>query len=197
MSVVIERLEQPEVIVAKQEMTFEDLMHLPEDGYRHELTKGELLTMIPTGGQHGLLALRLGGALAAHIDRHQLGLTCAAETGFILSRQPDTVRAPDVSFISRDRVPSQGVPEGYWDLAPDLAVEVVSPSDSASDVRVKIREFLEAGTHLVWVVYPRLQVVEVHYPSGQVRVLGERDVLDGEDVVAGFSYSLAELFAGL
>ncbi len=184
-------------VVLEQLTTVEDLMRLPEDGHRHELTKGELLTMTPTGGRHGLLALRLGRMLAAHIDRHQLGLACAAETGFILSRQPDTVRAPDVSFISHDRMPPQGVPEGYWDLPPDLAVEVVSPSDSASDVRGKIREFLEAGTRLVWVVYPRLKVVEVHYPSGQVRVFGEGDVLDGEDIVPGFSYSLAELFAGL
>src|SRR5574341_1913574 len=107
--------------------------------------------MPPTGIQHGHIAGLLTQRLTAHVRTHNLGVVCTAEAGFRLAQHPDTVRAPDVAFIARERISAEGVPTGYWPGAPDLAVEIVSPSDRFDDVIEKVAEYLAAGTQLVWV----------------------------------------------
>ena len=174
-------------------MTAEDLLELPADHMRHELVEGELRTMSPAGGEHGRVALAIGARILQHVDEHSLGLAFAAETGFVLRRRPDTVRAPDVAFVAVDRL-AQGAGRGFPELAPDLVVEVVSPSDRASEVAEKAAMWLDAGVRLVWVVDPQARLAAVHHPGGLVTVLREDAVLDGEDVLPGFRLPLAPLF---
>jgi Uma2 family endonuclease len=172
-------------------MTAEELFELPDDGMRHELVEGELRTMTPAGFEHGRVALRLGAQILRHVEAQSLGAVLAAETGFVLRRDPDTVRAPDVAFVAADRLPVTG--RGFAELAPDLVVEVVSPSDRASEVAAKAAMWLDAGVRLVWVVDPQARLAAVHHPGGLVTVLREDGVLDGEDVLPGFRLPLAPL----
>ncbi len=173
-------------------MTAEQLLELPDDGMRHELVDGELRTMVPAGGAHGRIAARLLGRLFGFVETHRLGELFAAETGFRLRRDPDTVRAPDVAFVGADRVADAGVP-GFPALAPDLVAEVVSPSDRAVDVVGKALAWLDAGVRLVWVVDPQNRTVTVYRQDG-VAVLRDADVLDGGDVLPGFALPLEELW---
>ena len=175
--------------VREQHFTAKEFYLLPDDGKRYELVRGVLVCMAATGGQHGIIASRLDHRLRSFVEAHDLGEVCAAETGFRLTENPDTVRAPDVSFITRDRVATQGVPEGYWSFAPDLAVEVISPSDRFDDVLTKVQE---AGTRLVWVFHPRTKTVTVYQANSEVQLLQGHDELSGEDVVPGFHYRVME-----
>ena len=170
--------------------------HQAEDGGRLELVRGEIVEMTPTGGQHGVLTMELGRWIANYVREQGLGVVVGAETGFILATNPDTVRAPDVAFIAQERLP-RPIPERYLPLAPDLAVEVVSPSDVAQDVRRKVIDYLRAGTRLVWVVYPETQTVDVYRPGQDVRVVEAQGALQGEEVLSGFELPLRELFAAL
>jgi Uma2 family endonuclease len=160
-----------------------------------ELVEGRLIMMSPAGGKHGRVALSIAYRLEAHASARGLGLVLAAETGFLIARDPDTVRAPDAAFVAAARVPPEGPPEGYWPFAPDLAVEVVSPSDRWTDVESKVASWLGAGTRLVWVADPNSRRVHVYRPDRDVRLLSGGDVLVGEDVLPGLSMSVAELFA--
>lgn len=175
-------------------MTADELFALPDDDHRYELVERELRRMSSSGGEHGGLAMDFGSALGMHVREHRLGRVLAAETGFRLRANPDTVRAPDVSFVRREHLAGGKLPVGFLPFAPDLAVEVVSSNDTAEEVQGKIRDYLEAGTGLVVVVYPRAKTVLVHQPSGEIRTLGIADTFDGGDVVPGFRYSIADLF---
>jgi Uma2 family endonuclease len=175
-------------------MTAEELLELPDDGMRHELVEGELRTMPPAGFDHGRAALRVGARILDHVERHGLGDVLAAETGFVLRRAPDTVRAPDVAFVSAGRVP-QGAARGFAELAPDLVVEVVSSWDRASEVASKAEAWLDAGVRLVWVVDPQARLATVHHPGGEGKVIREDGVFNGEDVLPGFRLPLSALFA--
>ena len=167
-------------------MTAEQLFELPDDGYRSELVDGEIVRMTPAGGTHGIVAMRIGVLLSGHIEEHRLGVCFAAETGFILQRNPDTVRAPDVAFVAADRVPDTGVPAFYWPSAPDLAVEVLSPWDRPAEVRRKVEEYFAAGTRLVWIVDPAAHTVHVYRSPRDVQVLRDEGELNGNDVLPGF-----------
>jgi Uma2 family endonuclease len=134
----------------------------------------------------------LAAAIHAHVDAHNLGSVFAAETGFILSRKPDTVRAADVSFISSARLPYPP-PRGYAELAPDLVVEVLSRDDNLREVREKVADWLKAGSRLVWVIDPVKKLARVHRADGSKSILSENDVLDGEDVLPHFSCAIAQL----
>lgn len=116
-------------------------------------------------------------------------------SGYILRRNPDTVRGPDVFFVRAARIPEAGVPEAFWEIPPDLAVEVVSPGESAEEVREKVRDYLAAGTPLVWIVYPRTREVIVHTPDGTAHTYGSTDTLEQFDTLPGFTCTVAELFA--
>ena len=176
-------------------MTAAELERLPRDGQRHELVRGELRTMPPAGFEHGDLSQTFGLSLGLYVRTHQLGKVVAGDVGFRLTVDPDTVRAPDVAFVTRERVEAAGRVPGYWPGAPDLVVEVISPNDLYTEVDEKIAEWLEHGTRLVFIVNPRRQTVAVHRPGQPVRVLGLDDVLDGEDVVPGWALPVRELFS--
>lgn len=174
-------------------VTAEQLMDLPDGGRRRELVDGELREMAPAGFGHGRVALRVGARLDEFAHRERLGVVVAAETGFLLSRDPDTVRAPDAAFVAGHRLPPPEEQQRFAELAPDLAVEVVSPSDRAADVTEKALAWLAAGSSLVWVVYPVQRVVAVYAPGGVVRHVGEGEVLDGGDVLPGLRLPVADI----
>jgi Uma2 family endonuclease len=177
-------------------MTAEELFDLPDDGMRHELVEGELRTMPPAGFEHGDVAMELAFHVTAFVRQHRLGTVLAAETGFVLRRDPDTVRAPDVAFVRADRVPPRDDRRRFAELAPDLVVEVTSPSDRAAEVNSKVALWLDAGVRLVWVVDPESGIVVAHQPAGVAHLFRGDDVLDGGDVLPGFSLSLRDLFPG-
>jgi Uma2 family endonuclease len=176
-------------------VTADELLAMPDDGWRYELVKAELIRMFPTGQERGGLTVNLTVPLGVHVKFNKLGVVCAAETGFVLAHDPDTVRAPDISFISRERYEKVGRTEKYWEGAPDLAVEVLSPSDTVGRVEGKVAHWLEAGARMVWVVGPRLQTVTVYNSQDDIQVLTQKDQLTGGDVVPGFVISVAEIFA--
>ena len=174
--------------------TAEDLMRISSEGKRYELVKGELIEMAPTGGRHGRVAGRIGRRLGNFVEQNDAGEVFAAETGFRLAGNPDTVRAPDAAYVSKERLPSEEQLIGFPDLAPDLVVEVVSPSDSAGQVQAKVEEWLRAGVRLVWVVYPDTRSVVVYRALDEVVVLGPEDALEGEPALPGFSCPVSEIF---
>ncbi|MBI1748795.1 MAG: Uma2 family endonuclease [Acidobacteria bacterium] len=175
-------------------MTAEELIKMPDDSYKYELVRGELIRMSPTGGQHGIVTINISLPLASYVKSHNLGKVCGAETGFKITQNPDTVRAPDVSFIARDRIPEE-IPDNYWPFAPDLAVEVVSSNDRYDEIQQKVKEYLDAGARMVWVADPKTRIIMVYRSLKEVLVLTEKDNLSGEDVIPGFTCSVADLFA--
>ena len=168
---------------------------LAAEGKRTELVRGDLVVMAPAGGRHGHIANSIAYLLTEFTRARQGGMVFAAETGFLLRRDPDTVRAPDVAFVAAGRLAEGGPPAGFLELAPDLAVEVVSPSDSPAAVRGKVRDWLEAGTPLVWVVYPDSRSVAVHRQAGQPQQLSETDSLSGAPALPDFAVPVRDLFA--
>jgi len=173
-------------------MTAEELQRLNLPNKRTELVRGVLVVREPAGYQHGDVAMRLAVAIFAHVEARGLGRVFAAETGFTLARNPDTVRAPDVAFISAARLPDPP-PRGFAELAPDLAVEVLSPDDRPGEVLAKVADWLNAGARLVWVVDPVRVVARVYRADGSESVLGETDALRGEDLLPGFEYPLSAI----
>ena len=175
-------------------LTAEELWKMPDDGYRYELVKGILRKMPPAGFEHGIRSLKIGSLLHVHVEKHGLGCVCGAETGFTISRNPDTVRAPDAAFVRREAIERQGIVKGYWEGAPDLAVEVISPGDTYREVAEKVDDWLAAGCAMVWVINPRRETVEVHRPAEEPIVLSGADILEGGDVVEGFRCEVEALF---
>ena len=163
-------------------------------GKRAELVRGDLIVMTPAGGRHGQVAHRVGLVIGNHVLDRNLGRVFAAETGFLLQRAPDTVRAPDVAFVAADRLSTGEIPAGFLEMAPDLAVEVVSPSDSATAVQAKVDDWLRAGTRLVWVVDPATRSVTVHRPASPAAVFPEPSTLDGAPVFFDFNVAVRDLF---
>jgi len=179
---------------AKRLVTAEELLHLPDDGLRRELVYGEVIEMTPAGFPHGAVAARLVLRLAGFVEERGLGAVLTADPGFVLRRDPDVVRAPDAAFVSKERLPAEPI-EGFFPGAPDLAVEVVSPSETSAEIEAKVAEYLAAGARLVWVVYPTLDKVRVWRSPTDTTVLGLDDPLDGEDVLPGFTCPLREVLA--
>ena len=175
-------------------MTADDLWELPDDGMRQELVRGELRTMPPRGLEQGGVTSVFDCALGTYVRGQKLGRAVVGDSGFMLAMNPDTVRASDLAFVRRDRLVDGRGPRGYFHGAPDLAVEIISPSDRYTDVDEKIEEWLEHGTRLVFVVDPRRQLVTVHRPGQLIVRLGLDDVLTGDDVVPGWSMAVRELF---
>jgi Uma2 family endonuclease len=175
-------------------VTAEQLAETVPDDRRVELVKGEVVEMSPAGFDHGAIALAVGSILRDFVRSQRLGTVTAAETGFVLSRNPDTVRAPDAAFVARERVERQGRPEGFFEGAPDLAVEVVSPHDRDLQVEEKILDYLQAGTRMVWVVRPRSQTVTVYRSFSDIRVYLIDEALSGGDLLPGLEVPVRELF---
>ena len=177
-------------------ITDEDLRRLPRDGRKYELVDGEI-RVSPAGGRHGQIALELGARILIHVRAHRLGIVLDSSTGFRLpGRKPDDhdVRSPDLGFVAAGRLSQDQAPVGFIELAPDLAVEILSPDDRRREVLEKVGEFLDAGTRLVWVLDPEKRVAAVYRSLTDVRQMGENDSLEGEDVLPGFSCPLREVF---
>jgi len=161
---------------------------------RCELLRGELVMMSPAGFGHGRVAHRVGMHLGKFVQARRLGVVTAAETGFQIGRDPDTVRAPDVAFISSRRIPEEE-PAGFFPGAPDLAVEVLSPNDRASEVIAKVQDWLDAGSVLVGVVDPQTRMVSVYRGRAEALLCRAGDVLEGGDVLPGFRLAVDEIFS--
>jgi Uma2 family endonuclease len=172
-------------------MTADELLAMPDDGIRRELVEGELREMVPAGGDHGQIGMRLGWRLAQFVETRNLGVVYSSDTGFRLASDPDTVRCPDVGFIARERYARF---RGVVDRAPDLAVEVVSPTDTYSDVRAKVHQYLDAGTRMVVVIDPPTQTVDVYRSRTDHRELTKNDVLDCGDVIPGWQIPVRDIF---
>ncbi len=176
--------------------TAEELLRMPKDGCRYELISGELKTMSPAGWRHGDVGGALQGILAEHIRKHKSGKLFLAETGFLLSRDPDTVRAPDIAFVHKDHLPKDLRDDAYWPGPPDLAVEVVSPSETYREVDEKANAWLAAGARLVWIVNPLQRTVSIYRAGASVETLTGADHLTGGDVLSGFRCEVSDIFAG-
>jgi Uma2 family endonuclease len=173
-------------------ITAEELFEMGDIG-RCELIKGEIIHMAPASAEHGDIAMEIARLIANHVKSNKLGKVFAAETGFIIARSPDTTRAPDVAFLRKERVPAK-FKRGFFDGPPDLAVEVVSPSDTHSELAAKVDDWLSAGTTSVWVVDPPNRTIEVYRAHNHIRRYTILDSLDDEPLLPQFSLSLKELF---
>src|SRR5436305_5801884 len=168
-----------------QQVTADELFARRKDGFRYELVKGELRKMSPAGSEHGAIIVNVTVLLGQHAKANNLGVCFGAETGFKVASDPDTVRAPDVAFIRRERIPESGIPKKFWPGAPDLAVEVISPGDTLEEVEEKVEDWLTAGTRAVWIVSPRRRSVTVCRSMTEVTRPSEAEHLYGGDVVPG------------
>lgn len=175
-------------------ITAEELWQMGAGGERYELSKGDLVEMTPPGGIHGSTAVELSSLLRDFVKQRNLGKVMV-ESGYLLATNPDTVRGPDISFLSASKIPAEGLPDGYITGAPDLAVEIVSPSDTASIIQEKVQDYLTYGTQLVWVIYPQQKIVVAYYPDGTAKTLHKTDALTGETVLPDFSCRIADIFS--
>jgi Uma2 family endonuclease len=173
-------------------MTAEELLQTPFPNKRAELVKGRLIVREPPGGLHGSITATLTIRLGNHIDLTGAGRLFTGDTGFRLTREPDTVRAPDIAFIRRERLPSP-IPDSYVELAPDLVVEILSPHDRPGETLAKVGDWIDAGTRMVWVVDPQRRVTRIYRHDGTESTISEADALNGEDVLPGFSCSLSSI----
>ncbi len=168
------------------------IMSIPKDGYKHELINGEF-TMVPAGFEHEIIIANIIFILKKFISEHHLGAVCGPDLGCWM--KSENLRCPDVSFISRERLAKTGrIPKGFFKGSPDLAVEVLSPSDTIEGVHGKIVEYFENDTKLAWIVNPEEQTVTVYRSPYPYKLLTNKDTLEGEDVLAGFSVPVSELF---
>ena len=177
-------------------LTAQDLWRLGEGDVRRELVDGEVVEMTPVGGVHGQVTLRIARKLAEYVETHGGGEVVVGDVGFVLHLpdDPERVRAPDVAFVATERLPDGRVPQGFLAGAPDLAVEVLSPTDNPVDVQRKVRDYLEGGAGLVWVVAPAARSATAYRPDGSARFLREHEALDGADVLPGLTIRLSDLF---
>ena len=173
-------------------VTADEFYAMPEDGFKYELVRGELVKMPPAGFEHGDIGSEINMHLRSHVKKMRLGRVLVSDTGYQLAA--DHVLAPDVSFVSDSRLPASGSPEGFFRGAPDLAVEVISPSEREQHIAQKVADYLSYGCKMVVVVRPRTRRVEVHLPSRETQILEPGDVLDGGTAVPGWQLPIADIF---
>ena len=175
----------------------EDMPHRDEHGNecRLELIRGELKVMSLTKPLHGIICARLAAALINFVETNDLGMAFGAETGFVVERNPDTVLGADAAFVSHERLATVDNFDKFFPFAPDLAVEVISPSNTAREMEEKIAFYFAAGSRAVWVFNPKKRTAAVYTSPSDFRILGEQDTLEGGDVLPGFTLELSKLFA--
>ena len=181
-------------VSASLPLTAADVVRMSIPGKQVELVRGQLVVREPPGTWHGAIAANLAYLLGDFVRRHGLGLVFAQDTGFKIGSDPDTVRAPDVAFVARDRTGLIRA-RGYAEMAPDLLAEILSPDDRPADVLAKVADWLGAGTQLVWVIDPDRSEARIHRRDGSLSILREHDSLEGEDVLPGFSCPLRAVLA--
>ena len=175
-------------------LTAEDLLRINSQGVKGELIRGVLHETVSVGAEHSFIGIRLGGEFDRHARRHRLGRVGGTDGGVLIERNPDTVREPDIFFVSAERLPLNVRVQGYLEVVPELVVEIVSPSDSAQDVEEKIAMWLDLGVSMALAVRPAERAVAVHRPGAPILTLTGGDVLDCCDVLPGFSLPLSEIF---
>ena len=173
--------------------TAEQLLNAPSDLGRCELVRGELIMMSPGKGRHGAVAMKIGRSLLNYLEGRGLGEVFDSSTGFVVARKPDTVRAPDVSFITTERLMGQDL-DAFLEGAPDLAVEILSPSNTFAEMRDKMAEYFAAGCRVVWIVDPLHRSLVIHRPHAGPVILAEDDTLTEEELLPGFSLVVREMF---
>jgi Uma2 family endonuclease len=182
------------VMAATTHMATEaDLQRTPDDGWKYELVDGEIRRVSPAGSRHGRVCVELAARLNTHVKQAKLGYVFDSSTGFRLPG--GNVRSPDVSFVGRGRFEGEKIPAGFSPVAPDLAVEVLSPDDRPRALLDKIGEYLQAGVRLVWVIDPERGAAAAYRSLIDVKELGIEGTLDGEDVVQGFKCPLQDILA--
>jgi len=169
-------------------MTADELLRMPDDGYRYELVRGELRKMSPSGNRHTIIGVRIAASLFTHVQANKLGEVTGADGGYWITRHPDTVLVPDIGFIRRDRAV---ITDHFFDGPPDVAIEVISPSDTYTEVEEKTQDWLRAGTRAVIVVNPRTKSARIHRP-GKSDALA--DAITVEDLIPGWRMPLSEVF---
>ena len=183
-------------MVAKTRLvTADEIIDMPDDGYKYELVRGELQKMAPAGARHGRSAGKVSRSLMNHVATNNLGEVYIAEAGFLLASSPDLVRVPDTAFVRRERFEEIGDVDGFFPGPPDLAVDVISPYDRYSEVEEKVADWLAAGALMVVLIDPCRRTASVRLPGQAPITLAESDTLDGGDVVPGWSMPVADIFA--
>lgn len=180
---------------AVQAMTADDLARLQGEG-RYELSRGELITLAPAGEEHSAIEMDLAVRLHLFARERHLGRVYPGDTGFRLRTSPDVVRSPDIAFVRTSRLGEIADRRKYLPFAPDLAVEIISPDETAEQIQEKVADYLSTGSRLIWVIYPRTRTVQVHAPGQPIAVLTAGETLDGQDVLPGFRVPIATLFEG-
>ena len=173
-------------------MTIEEFERIPDDGWQYELVRGHVIREPPSGFEHSEIGVHVASILRSFVREHRLGAVVGADGGFILSVEPPTVRAPDAAFVRADRLDFDRT--RFAPFAPDLAVEVVSPSNTLSEIQEKVLDYLDAGTRLAWVVDPGTRTVTAWRSREEIRLVGEDGVLDGGDVLPGLRIPVSTLF---
>ena len=177
-----------------QLLTADDLLRLDSQGVRGELIRGVLYETMPTGRQHGKIMAKLTIHLGSFVEQRRLGSVEVGDVGVWLERDPDTVRAPDIAFFSLEKDPPEEIAAGYAEVVPDLLAEIVSPNDTAREVREKAEMWLGFGVRLVWVVNPDTRTVDVHRRGHPIITLTDQDALDGLDILPGFTCLVRDIF---
>ena len=175
-------------------MTAEELLNLPDDGFRYELVRGKLRKRLPAGQTQGKYASNIHISLGGYAKANRLGKSYIADTGYILATDPDHVLAPDFAFISNERLREIGESDGFAQGAPDVAVEVISPNDRYTEVEEKVEDWLNAGCRAVIVVNPRRRTVNLHRSPTEVTILTESDTLELGDIVPGWRMPVEDIF---
>lgn len=179
--------------IAQPEITAEQLL-AESSAKRCELIEGKLIEMSPAGWEHGIISMSIGAKLFAFVRSKEIGQCFAAETGFLIARDPDTVRAPDAAFVRTERLAAVDQSAAFLPLAPDIVAEVIAPSDSHGDVQAKVFQWLDCGTTAVWVLEPNSKQVTVYESRDSIRVLEVSDQLTCENLLPGFEVNVSDLF---
>lgn len=180
--------------VQEKPITAEQLARMPNLG-PCELVDGRIVPLSPAGSRHNTIVGRINRLLSRHVDKHDLGLVTSGEGGYLVRRDPDRVRAPDLAFVSHETIAhAEAEDSTYYPHAPDLAIEVLSPDDAWQDVEERMRDYLGAGGKAVWVVNPAAESVHVYGRSARGKILGRGDTIDGGDALPGFKAKVAEFF---
>lgn len=181
-------------MVTSKLLTAEDVWNMDDDGCRRELMYGELITMSPAARPHGKYLTELARLIGNYLSEDPVGEAYTVDTGYLLSRNPDLLLAPDLSIILNENLPEDPPETGFEDLVPDMVVEVLSPSERMGRVNRKVREYLAAGVKLVWLVDPGQRNITVHAPNQPMQVIEVGAELDGGEVLPEFRLSLSEFF---
>ena len=174
--------------------TVEDLLEMEDDGCRHELMYGELISIPPTNDEHSGLAFRLSGLLWVYHQAHPEIRWFSGDPGFLLTRDPDLLLAPDLAAVHAEHLPADFPRRLFFDVVPDLAIEILSPSERLGQITDKVNAYLDVGVQMIWLVNPAHRSVTVHSPDQHTRILEGDDILDGGEVLLEFRLPLADLF---